>query len=313
MKKIIALLAMTAASGMALAQTGNAQQPAPATQPAQTQSAPAQGQATQGQPAQGQGTAGQATPAPPTGKHQPQAKTQEEFKAFQDVAAKPDPASMEQAANAFAQQYPNSELKGAMYQNLMLQYQNANNGDKTIEVGRKTLSVDPDNVVALVTVASVLANRTRESDLDKEERINEAKKDANHAIEIINSPGSVPANVPPDKADAYKNTILSMAYGALGQADFVSNNFPAAEQSLRKATSFSGIQPDPIAWFQLTLTLDREGKYPDAVASANKCIEVSAGHPVNPYCTQERDRVQKLASNPPAAKPATTAPATTPK
>src|SRR4051812_27841877 len=194
MKKQIALLAMTAASGMELGQTGNAHPQTPAGQSSQTQAAPAAGQtapaAGQTAPAAGQTApaAGQAAPAP-TGKHQPQAKTQEEFKAFNDVAAKPDAASMETAANAFAQQYPNSELKGAMYQNLMLQYQNANNGDKTIEVGRKTLSVDPDNVVALVTVASVLANRTRESDLDKEERINEAKKDANHAIEIINAPG----------------------------------------------------------------------------------------------------------------------------
>ncbi len=299
MKKLIAILAMMAASGMAIAQTGNTQpqsKPAPA---AQSQAAPAQGQAQ-----------GQAAPAPaPTGKHQPQAKSQEEFKAFQDAAAKPDPASMEQAANGFAQQFPNSELKGPMYQNLMLAYQNANNGDKTLEIGRKLLSIDPDNVVGLVTVASVLANRTRESDLDKEERLTEAKKDANHAIQVINGPDGLPVGIPADKAEAYKNTILAMAYGALGQAEFVNNNFGPAEEALRKSTGYTGIQPDPITWFQLTLTLDREGKYADALQAANKCVEVSAGHPVNPYCTQERDRVQKLAANPPA-KPA--APATAP-
>ena len=296
MKKLIALLAMMAASAMAIAQTGNAQ---PQQQPAPGQSAPA-----------------------PTGKHQPQAKTQEEFKAFQDVAAKPDPASMEQAANAFAQQFPNSELKGPMYQNVMLAYQNANNSDKTLEMGRKVLSIDPDNVVALVTVASVLANRTRESDLDKEERLAEAKKDANQAIQVVNGPEGLPVGIPADKAEAYKNTILSMAYGALGQSEFVSNNYPAAEVALRKSTSFTGIQPDPISWFQLTLTLDREGKYADALQAANKCIEVAAGHPVAPYCTQERDRVQKLAANPPAkpaapgtpaSAPAPTNPSTTPK
>jgi tetratricopeptide (TPR) repeat protein len=302
MKKWFALLAMVAASGMALAQTGNAQQQQPAGQPAQGQTA----------------TQGQAAPAP-AGKHQPQAKSQEEFKAFQDVAAKPDPASMEQAANAFAQQYPNSELKGPLYQNVMLQYQNSNNSDKTLELGRKTLSIDPDNVVALVTVASVLANRTRESDLDKEERLTEAKKDANHAIQIMNSPEGIPAGVPPERAEAYKSTILAMAYGALGQAEFVNNSFPAAEEALRKSTSFTGIQQDPISWFQLTLTLDREGKYADALQAANKCIEYSTGHPVNQYCTQERDRVQKLAANPPAkpaapaASPAPSNPSTTPK
>jgi tetratricopeptide (TPR) repeat protein len=299
LKKLIALLAMTAASGMALAQTGNAKPQTPAGPTGQAQTAPAQGQ---------------ATPAPaPTGKHKPQAKTQEEYKAFQEVTTKPDPASMEQAANTFAQQFPESELRAPMFQNLMLQYQNSNNSDKTIEVGRKTLALDPDNVVALVTVASVLANRTRQTDLDKEERLTEATKDSAHAIEVINGPEGIPPGYPPDKVDAYKSTILAMAYSAQGQAAFVNNNYPGAEESLRKATSFTNIQPDPISWFQLTLTLDREGKYADALQAANKCVEVSANHPVSPYCTQERDRVQKLATNPPAAKPATATPATTPK
>jgi tetratricopeptide (TPR) repeat protein len=301
MKKLIALLAMTAASGMALAQAGGA--PAQTTTPQSGQSAPAQAGQTLAQPGQA------AQPAAPAGKHQPQAKTQEEFKAYQAVVAKPDPASMETAANEFAQQYATSELKVPLYQQVMLQYQNANNSDKTIEYGRKVLASDGDNVIALVTVASVLANRTRESDLDKEERLGEAKKDAGRVIELINSGEGIPVGYQADRVEAFKNTILAMAYAAQGQADFVNNNFPAAEQSLRKSTSIAGIQPDPVSWFQLTLALDRQGKYADALQAANKCVEVSTGHPVNTYCTQERDRVQKLAAAPPpAAKPAPASP-----
>ena len=304
MKKIIALLALTAASGMALAQAGNANQQTPAKpgQAAQTAPAPA-GQT----PAQ---------PATPPGKHPPQAKNQEEFAAYKDAVSKPDPASMEQAAVAFAQKYPDSELKGALFQTVMLQYQNQNNGDKTLEMGRKVLASDPDNVIALVTVSSVLANRTRESDLDKEERLAEAKKDAGKAIELINSGEGVPPGYPADRTESFKNTILAMAYASQGQADFVNNNFAAAEQSLRKSTTIAGIQPDPISWLQLTLTLDRENKYAEALQTANKCIEVSQGSPVQQYCTQERDRLQKLVANPPAAKPAPTSPQpqpTTPK
>lgn len=307
MKKLIALLVLTAASGIALAQTDAGTQKTSAGQQPAAQTTPG----TQQQTAPAGQTQTTPPPAAPTGKRQPQAKSQEEFKAYQDVTAKPDPASMEQAAEAFTKQYPESELRAPIYQNLMLQYQNANNSDKTIEIGRKTLQVDPDNSVALVTVASVLANRTRESDLDKEERVAEAKKAANHAIELMNSGAGVPTNLPPQNADTFKNTINAMAYAALGQADFVSNNFAGAEQSLRKSTSLPSVQPDPITWFQLTLTLDREQKYADALTAANKCVEISAGHPVNPYCTQERDRLQKLASNPPAAKPAPTSPAPT--
>jgi tetratricopeptide (TPR) repeat protein len=92
-----------------------------------------------------------------------------------------------------------------------------------------------------------------------------------------------------------------MAYGALGQAEFVSENYAGAEQALRKSVDFTMVQPDPISWFQLTLTLDREGKYADALKAADKCVEVSADHPVLPYCQQERDRLKKLSANPPAA------------
>lgn len=309
MKKLIALLALTAAAGMAMAQAGDAKPQTSTGQSSESQAAPAQG--TQATPAPGAQTApgtpatpGAQAPAP-TGKRQPQAKTQEEFKAYQDAAAKPDPAAMEQAANAFAQQFPDSELRAPLYQNLMLQYQNANNGDKTIEVGRKVIQHDPDNPVALVTVAQILANRTRETDLDKEERLAEAKKHASHAVELMNSGQGIPAGYPADKSETYKSTVLAMGYAALGQADFVNNNFAGAEQSLRKSTSFTGIQPDPISYFQLSLALDRQGKYADAMQAAQKCIDVAQGHPVAQYCTQERDGAKQRAANPPAAKSAT--------
>jgi tetratricopeptide (TPR) repeat protein len=313
MKKLFAVLALTAASGMAFAQAADSKPQTSTGQAGQTQAAPAQGTGTQATPAPaGQATPGTQAPAAPTGKRQPQAKTQDEFKAYQDAAAKPDPTAMEQAANDFAQKFPESELRAPLYQNLMLQYQNANNGDKTIEIGRKVVQLDPDNAVALVTVAQILANRTRETDLDKEERLAEAKKDANHAVEIMNSGQGIPAGYPPDKINMYKNTVLSMGYAALGQADFVNNNFAGAEQSLRKATSFTDIQPDPISYFQLSLALDRQGKYADAMQAAQKCIDVANGHPVAQYCTQERDGAKQRAANPAAAKPASTAPATSP-
>src|SRR4051812_6457616 len=132
MKNLIALLALAAASGMALAQAGSA----PTTNSQGSQAPPAQTQ-----PAQGAQGAQAAPPAGPAGKRAPQAKSQEEYKAFQEAVAKPDPAAQEQAANAFATQYPQSELRAPLYQQVMLQYQNANNADKTVEIGRKALGL----------------------------------------------------------------------------------------------------------------------------------------------------------------------------
>src|SRR5581483_11783550 len=135
MKGFTAVILLLVVSGVAVAQTS-----------AGGQSNPQNANAKQNQAT---GNGAQATPQQPTGRHVPVAKTQDEYKAYQDAANKPDAPSAEQAADAFAQKYPDSELRGALYQRVMLQYQQANNSDKVVEVGRKTLNVEPDNAIAL--------------------------------------------------------------------------------------------------------------------------------------------------------------------
>jgi hypothetical protein len=299
MKRLVGVLVLIAISTLALAQT-----------PAVSGSGPG--------PASPSNSAGQQTPsaeqtqppAQPTGKHQPVPKTPEEFKAYQDAATKPDGPSAEAAAEDFAQKYPQSELRGALYQRSMGLYQNANNSDKTIEMGHKALAAEPDNAPALVTIATFLATRTRETDLDRDERLAEAKKDAARVIELANAGEAVPAGTPPEQAAAYKDTLLSMSYAALGAIDFNEKNYPSAEQNLKKSVAQSKAQPDPVSYYQLALTLQRENKPPDALDAANKCIDSAKDSPeVANACKNLQTYLQKIVSNPPA-KPA--APAAAP-
>ena len=283
-----------ALAGVALAQGssmstagGNPQATSQQQQPAQQQPA-----ASTQTPAAG----AQQTPAQvPAGKHQPQAKTQDEYKAYQEAAAKPDPPSLEQAANDFATKYPTSELRSVLFQREMQVYQSANNAEKTIEAGKKVIAIDPDNAAALVTVALVIANKTREGDLDRDERMAEASKYANHALESIDNGTGVPAGTADDKVPMFKELVRSMAYSSLGTVEFNRKNYPQAETYLRKSVENSTLQPDPVTWLQLSLALDRENKYNDALQAANKCIEIAQSHPAGSYCAEERDRLAKLA------------------
>ena len=325
MKRFIAVFALMAASGIALAQVGGVggtgggeggPRPQTPTQDKSLNKVSNDASLSNKQETQGQQ---QAQPGQSPGKHQPVAKTQEEFKAYQDAASKPDGPSAEAAADDFAQKYPQSELRGPLYQRVMSLYQNANNADKTIEMGHKTLAIEPDNAPAMVTIATFLANRTRETDLDRDERFAEAKKDAEKAIELANAGEAVPAGTPPAQAGPYKDTLVSMAYAALGAIDFNNKNYPAAEQNLRKSVEPSQAQPDPISWYQLALTLQRQGKNPDALTAAQKCVDVATSSPeVANICKNLQGYLQKLVSNPPAkpaapAAPATATPAATPQ
>lgn len=254
------------------------------------------------------GTQPQATPQQPAPKKggMPQAKTQEEFKAYQQAVQTQSGGNMsagEAAADEFAAKYPDSELRPLLYTNLMNLYQQANNADKTVEYGRKVLALEPDNPVALVMVATVLAERTRDTDLDKDERFAEAVKDARHALETVDTM-ALPPNTPPDRVEAAKNTVRSMAYGALGTVESTQQNYAAAEQDLKKSVDVPGLPPDPLTMLRLAVTLDHQKKYAEALQVANKCVEV-AQEPIKSLASQERDRLVKLSAAPaPAATPA---------
>ena len=70
--------------------------------------------------------------------------------------------------------FPDSEVRVLLYKNAMRLYQSANNSEKTEAMGRKVLGLDGDDPEALVTVAEVIAERTRDTDLDKDQRYAEA-------------------------------------------------------------------------------------------------------------------------------------------
>src|SRR6266571_2902471 len=300
----------SASQGTTSGQPGQTQQPPRQSPPQNPQTNPQNSPQPNAQqnPQTGQqpGTASQ--PAQPQGKRQPQAKSQPEYTAYQQADALTDPVALEAAANDFAAKYPDSELRAALYQKTMLLYQNANNAERTIESGRKVLQLDADNPVVLVTVASVISERTHETDLDRDERLNEAAKDAQKAIQSMDTGLMIPPGTPPERVQAAKSMLLSMAYAALGNVDMNRNNYPSAEVNLRKAADLSQGQPDAVIYLRLAVVLDHEKKYPEALTVANKAVEAApAGSPAANLARQERDRLIKLTGGtvPPAPAAAT--------
>jgi tetratricopeptide (TPR) repeat protein len=262
-----------------------AQQNTPAPSQSTTQSTPAQGGAQSA-------TQGAAAPA---AKRPPQAKTQPEFDAYKVAAAATDPPALEKAAEDFATKFPDSELRVLLYKNAMRLYQNANNSDKTEAMGRKVLSFDGDDPEALVIVAEVIAERTRDSDIDKDQRFGEAAAMAQKATQTVDTDVQVPPGTPQDKLDAYKGMMRSQAYSILGTIDFKKENYPAAEQNLQKSIDAYPSDPDKVVVLRLALTLDKEQKYPEALKVANRAVEMTQDNtPIGTPARHERDRLQQL-------------------
>jgi tetratricopeptide (TPR) repeat protein len=244
-------------------------------------------------PAAGQAA---APAAAPQGKRPAQAKTQPEFEAYNGAKALTDAAAEEKAADDFATKFPDSELRPLLYSLAMNLYQQANNADKMMDMAKKVLTYDPDSPEALLGVAQVLAERTRDTDLDKDQKVAEAKKDAERALVTVET--DIPtAGIPQDRLDAYKGFIKSEAYAILGTLAFTAKNWPDAEAGLRKSIDALPQQPDPIAVFRLSVALDMQNKYPEALKYANQAVDLTKDRPdsaAGKAARDEKDRLTKL-------------------
>jgi tetratricopeptide (TPR) repeat protein len=255
-------------------------------------------------PAAQSAPAGQAAgqTAAPAGKRPPQAKTQPEFDAYLAAKALTDAAAQEKAAGDFATKFPESELRPLLYKLVMGAYQQANNADKMMEMAEKILTFDADDPDALLGVAQVLAERTRDTDLDKDQRLAEARKDAQRALVTVDT--DVPSSgIPPEKLTAYKAYVRSQAYYVLGTIDFNNKAWADAEGNFRKSIDAYPQQVDPIAVLRLSLSLDMQNKYPEALKYASQAVDLTKdGTNAGETARKEKERLTQLTSGsaPPA-------------
>jgi tetratricopeptide (TPR) repeat protein len=281
-----------------------AQSPTPNTSGASGASEKGQSPNPTGQSTTSPNTGQTTTPAPsqpskPAHRTPPAAKSQEEFNAFQQISAMPDSAAAEKGADDFAQKFPQSDLRPLLYGNLMRRYQQANDSDKTLDMARKVLQYLPDDTMALVMSATVLAERTREGDLDRDERYAETKKNAQKAIDTVDTGFMVPANITPEQYEGAKHVLLSMAHSALGMVELSQKNDAAAEQHFKETIQLNGSQTDPLIYMRLALAQDHQKKYAEALTSARTAVQnAPANSPLQGLAQQEVDRLVKLTGAP---------------
>jgi tetratricopeptide (TPR) repeat protein len=236
---------------------------------------------------------GQQAPTATQGKRPPAAKTQAEYTAYQAVVALTDPAAQDKAADDFAAKFPDSELRVVVYKSVMHAYQQANNADKMMDAARKVLSYDPDDPEALLGVSQVLAERTRDTDIDKDQRLAEAKKDAERALITVDT--DVPtAGQTPERVEQYKGFLRSDAYVILGTLDFNNKAWASAEANFKKSIDALPQNVDPIAVFRLSVALDMQDKIPEALKYANQAVDLTkAGTSAGDAARAEKDRLVK--------------------
>lgn len=248
-----------------------------------------------------------AQSAPPA-KTPPQAKTQDEYNAYLATEKAADPAAAEKAADDFAAKFKTSELRYLLYYRAMTLYQAARNREKTLDMGRKVVAVNPNDPVTLATLAELLGESASETDPQRDLHLREVVNFAQRALQTVDTELLFPPNSTPQTIANNRNLIRSIAYEALALANMARDENAQAEVNLKKALDLNTVDPDPVTWLRYAVVLDHLGHYPEALTAALRALQLSpAGSPQANMATAERDRLQKLTGG------AQTAPVVQPK
>ena len=233
--------------------------------------------------------------APPQGKRPPQAKTQPEYEAYKTAVALTDAAAAEKASDDFAAKFPDSELRVMLYKSTMRIYQRTGNSDKIVEMGRKGLAIDGDDPELLVTVASELAEKTRDTDLDKDQRLDEAMKMSQKALQTVDTDISIPAGTPRTRSTLTKASCGLLPIRLLERWNSRRTTSLPLKRICANLSTRSLRSRIPWSCCDWRFRLDRQGKYPEALKEANHAVELTQdGTGAGKLARQERDRLNQF-------------------
>lgn len=263
---------------------------------------------------QGQPAPAQAAPAgeSPVAK-QPSVKSQAEGEALQAIFQTTDANSRIKAAEEFVVKFADSEFKPFVLMVTAETYRQMNNYENTVIYGERVLEADPENYMAMLLLASAIAQRTREFDLDREEKLGRVEKYVKTALELIDKAPRPRADVTDDQWNQAKGDFKAQAHEAMGVAAMARKNYPAAITEFKTAIEVSST-PDPATQVRLGAAYNLAGQYDNAIATLNQVMATPELHPqIRQIAQAERARAMQakgVKAPPPApGAPAQAAPA----
>ncbi len=204
---------------------------------------------------------------------QPNFKSQEEIDAFiavQNAATVQERAS---AGATFMATYPDSEAAGLAAYMAMLSYQQMNDFENMLLYGDMVLANNPAPGVeagTLISLAGAIPTRTREFDLDKEEKLAKAEDYAKKAMGLIPTLAKMDPNMTDDEWLATRKEFMSQCHEALGSVAMKREDFAGAEGSFRQSLEMSA-NPVPFTVYNLAVALSKQGKNEEASQQADQC------------------------------------------
>jgi tetratricopeptide (TPR) repeat protein len=240
---------------------------------------------------------------------QPKPKSQAELEALKTMYDAPTADARIAACENVLTKFADTEFKAIALYFEAASYDQKRDYANTLVFGERTIEADPKYYQAMLLLAGVIAQHTKEFDLDRDEKLTQVNKYAKTAIDLLKEAPKPNPNITDDQWTEAKKEAAAEAHAAMGMGAMVSKKYDVAESEYKLALSGMD-KPDPATMVRLGKAYSEEGKYDDAIAQFDKVMAIpDVNTTVRQVAQAERVRtIQK--KNPP--KPADAAPPATP-
>ncbi len=171
----------------------------------------------------------------------PQAQTADEFDSFLEIVAESDPRRRVERVAAFASRFSESELLGTAFHYRLEACVELDDIECVLRAGRIVLERIPDNLDALLTLASSIPNAAGGRP-DAARLLHAAEGYARRALEILQSK-RIPRSIPFADWSRLRLEMEAQAHEALGHVAAKRGDFPEAVREFERATELS---PEPV-------------------------------------------------------------------
>ena len=236
----------------------------------------------------------------------PAPKSKGEMDALQAMFGATDPDARIKAADNLITKYADTDFKALALFFEAMSYQQKNDFEKMVVFGEQAIQADPKQYAALLMIAKGIALRTREFDLDREEKLTKAEKYAKDGMAVLkDAPKPNPALTDEQWAEG-KKEYMAEGHEALGFAAMARKNFDVAIPELKEALDEF---PDPVTMVRLAGAYNQTKKPDEALPLLEKVMATPDLHPsIKQFAQAERVRAMQLKSGSTSPAPSTAPP-----
>jgi len=205
------------------------------------------------------------------GQKQPQPKSQKEVDALQAMFNAPNADARIAAADALLKNFADTEFKAIALYMQTVSAEEKNDYEKIVLFGERTLEANPKDFAVMLILARNIAAKTREFDLDKEEKLGRAEKYAKEAIELAKVAPKPRPDLEDAQWEAAKKDFVAQGHQALAISATVRKKTDVAIQQYELAIS-SAAQVDQADRVRLAAAYNTAGRHDDAIKVLDEAL-----------------------------------------